>query len=103
MNEKSIRTAVMVASVILLCMSSVTVAGDFKAAVLANPCAGCHGTDGASPGPIPPIKGMSSADMVKAMKAFRSGERTGTVMNRIAKGYTDDEIELMAKHFAAAK
>jgi len=37
------------------------------------------------------------------MKAFKSGERKGTVMNRIARGYTDEEIELMAKHLSSAK
>lgn len=103
MREKPKSIPVLVTSTILLCLSGVAMAGDYKSAILANPCAGCHGTDGASPGPIPPIKGMSSSNMVKAMKAFKSGDRKGTVMNRIARGYTDDEIEQMAKYFAGAK
>jgi sulfide dehydrogenase cytochrome subunit len=37
------------------------------------------------------------------MKAFKSGERPATLMDRIAKGYTDEEIEAMAKYFAEIK
>jgi sulfide dehydrogenase cytochrome subunit len=38
--------------------------------------------------------------MVDSMKAFKSGERPGTVMGRIAKGYTEEEFKLMASVFA---
>jgi sulfide dehydrogenase cytochrome subunit len=34
------------------------------------------------------------------MLAFRSGKRSGTVMNRIAKGYSDEDIELLAGYLA---
>jgi cytochrome c553 len=30
------------------------------------------------------------------MKAFRSGQRPATVMDRIAKGFSDDEIRAIA-------
>jgi sulfide dehydrogenase cytochrome subunit len=71
------------------------------ASMLANTCAGCHGTDGASTGPATPsIAGLSEIYFVDTMKAFKSGERHSTVMGRIAKGYTDEEIELMAGYFA---
>ena len=71
------------------------------ASMLADTCAGCHGTDGASAGPaIPSLAHMSTTYMVDSMKAFKSGERGSTIMGRIAKGYTDEEIELMAKVFA---
>jgi sulfide dehydrogenase cytochrome subunit len=35
------------------------------------------------------------------MQEFRSGQRAGTVMDRIAKGFTDDEIQALAAWFAA--
>ena len=69
------------------------------AAGLANSCAGCHGTDGHSPGAIPSIGGKSSAFIETAMKEFRSGERHGTVMGRHARAYTDEEIRLIAEFF----
>ena len=71
------------------------------ATMLADTCAGCHGTDGASTGPATPsLAGMSESYMVDSMKAFKSGERHSTVMGRIAKGYTEEEFKLMASVFA---
>ncbi len=71
------------------------------ATMLADTCAGCHGTDGASTGPATPsIAGMSEVYMVDSMKAFKSGERPSTVMGRIAKGYSEEEFKLMASVFA---
>ena len=66
-----------------------------KGMVLALSCASCHGTNGASPGSIPRIQGRSAEYIEKAMLQFKAGERPATVMNRIAKGYTDEEIELL--------
>jgi sulfide dehydrogenase cytochrome subunit len=72
-----------------------------SASMLADTCAGCHGTDGSSVGPASPsIAGMSAAYFTETMAAFKSGERPSTIMQRIAKGYTDEEIELMAGFFA---
>jgi sulfide dehydrogenase cytochrome subunit len=71
------------------------------AQMLADTCAGCHGTDGASTGPATPsIAGNSETYMVETMQAFKSGERPGTVMGRIAKGYSEEEFKLMASVFA---
>jgi sulfide dehydrogenase cytochrome subunit len=70
-----------------------------RGAMLANSCAGCHGTDGRSPGAIPSIGGKSAAFIETAMKEFRSGDRHGTVMDRHATAYTDEEIRLIAEFF----
>ncbi len=75
-------------------------ATDYRPAMLANPCAGCHGPDGDSPGSIPSLTGLSADDIISSMKAFKTDQRKGTVMNRIAKGYTDEEIHLMAGYFS---
>ena len=37
------------------------------------------------------------------MDAFRSGSKPGTVMGRIAKGFTDDEMRPIAAWLAAQK
>ena len=70
-------------------------------AVLAAPCAACHGTGGTSPGTIPSIDQYDAATLAARLRGFRSGEIEATVMNRIAKGYTDAEIEALAKYFGA--
>lgn len=73
-------------------------------AMLANACAGCHGTNGASAGPsMPSLAGQSKIATVEAMKGFKSGERPSTVMGRLAKGYSDAEIEAMGEYFAKLK
>lgn len=72
-----------------------------KAAMMSYTCAGCHGTDGSSVGPsIPSIAGMDEERFIDAMLDYRKGERRATIMTRIAKGYTDAEIEGMARFFA---
>lgn len=71
---------------------------------LAFTCAGCHGTDGSSVGPSSPsIAGMDPAVFIDAMNAYRADQRHSTIMNRIAKGYSDKQIEEMAWFFAAQK
>jgi len=74
--------------------------GADRSEMLAVTCAGCHGTDGKSPGPIPALHGLPADYIADAMKAFRDGKRPATVMNRIAKGYSDAEIDKMAEAFA---
>ena len=69
-----------------------------KGMVLALSCASCHGTNGASPGSIPRIQGRSAEYIEKAMLQFKAGERPATVMNRIAKGYTNEEIKLLSTY-----
>ena len=72
-----------------------------SASMLANTCAGCHGTNGSSVGPASPtIAGISREYFIETMNAYRSGERPSTIMTRIAKGYTDEEIKLMAGFFS---
>ena len=74
-----------------------------KGAMLSITCAGCHGTDGKSTGAIPSIAGKSSDYIEKAMLDFRDEKRPSTVMKRHAKGYSDDEIKLIAEYFAGKK
>ena len=51
--------------------------------------------------PVPPILGRNPDEIIAAMLAFRSGERPSTVMGRIAKGFSDDEIRAIAVWLAA--
>jgi len=67
--------------------------------ILASPCAGCHGPEGNSPGAIPALNGKSPLFISMMMKAYKNDKRQSSVMNRIAKGYSDEEIDLIAKAF----
>ncbi|MEJ1354324.1 MAG: c-type cytochrome [Candidatus Sedimenticola sp. (ex Thyasira tokunagai)] len=71
-----------------------------SASMLANTCAGCHGTNGQSQGPAAPtIAGLEIDYFTEVMQDYKSGERSSTIMGRIAKGYSDKEIEQMAGAF----
>jgi sulfide dehydrogenase cytochrome subunit len=70
------------------------------ALLAAEGCIGCHGPQGAGMGPIAPLAGRDQAELVAAMLAFRANERPGTIMGRVARGYTDAEIAAIAAHFA---
>ena len=75
-----------------------------SATMLANTCAGCHGTFGSSVGPASPtIAGMSSDYFIETMLAYKKVQRPATIMTRIAKGYTEQEIQLMADYFSKQK
>ena len=42
-------------------------------------------------------------DIVAAMAAFKSGQRPATVMNLVAKGFSDDEVKAIAAWYGAQK
>jgi len=82
-------------------IAAVTIAATPSATMLANSCAGCHGTNGSSVGPASPtIAGISVDYFIETMEAYKKNERPSTIMTRIAKGYTEEEIKLMANFFA---
>ncbi|HXG19780.1 MAG TPA: c-type cytochrome [Methylomirabilota bacterium] len=84
-----------IAALILLSSAQATDQVTTRGAVLINACAACHGPGGHSQGVIPSIDAMPKENFVTALQAFRSGERQGTVMNRIAKGLDDADIEAL--------
>ena len=107
----------------LLLTTTVWAADTPTPSMLANTCMGCHGPGGSSVGPATPtISGMSELYMIGAMLAYKYDNdpdkieavidadaaledveiltRTSTVMGRIAKGYSDEEIKVLSKFYA---
>ncbi|HOB92424.1 MAG TPA: cytochrome C [Aquabacterium sp.] len=68
---------------------------------LAATCANCHGTNGQARGEMRPLAGVPAAKIVAAVADFRSGALPATIMHQIAKGYSDEQIRLVAAYFAA--
>ena len=66
-------------------------------------CTGCHPASARVISPVPRLAGLDRAAIVRAMQDFRSGARSGTVMDRIAKGFTDEEIQAIAAWYAAPR
>ena len=68
--------------------------------LIAEGCAGCHGQSGAGMGQIPRIAGYDRTEFIHVWQEFRDDARPATVMNRIARGYTDEEIATLADYFS---
>ena len=67
---------------------------------LALPCAGCHGPKGYSPGQtIPSINNLDRSYFIKAFNEYKSGIRDNYIMQIIARGYTDNQIQALAEYF----
>jgi len=49
------------------------------------------------------LTGRKPDDVVEAMQAFKSGQRPSTVMDRLAKGFSDDEIKAIAAWYGTQK
>ena len=73
---------------------------------LAASCAACHGTQGNA---VPAangqettsaLAGANKTDIIQKLQAFKSGERSATVMHRHAKGLTSEEITGLAEYFS---
>ena len=68
---------------------------------LAATCASCHGTNGNSRGEVKALAGLPADSIVATFNAYKAGTLPATVMHQIAKGYTDEQIKLIAGYLAA--
>lgn len=69
--------------------------------MMGNTCASCHGTFGKSTDEyMPSLAGIDRQQLIRAMTDYRDDRRVSVVMNRIAKGYNDNEIAAIADYFS---
>jgi sulfide dehydrogenase cytochrome subunit len=71
-----------------------------RGAQLAATCTACHRLDGHDQG-IPAIAGMNEQSLARAMRAYKSGQRSNLIMRTVARSLSDEDIALVAHHFAA--
>ncbi|MEW8624184.1 MAG: c-type cytochrome [Candidatus Thiodiazotropha sp.] len=99
MKNRKARLLALTAAVIF--SGSLTAEGVRSPSMLANTCAGCHGTLGASAGDLMPIiGGMEKEFLQMILLEYKTGERDSTIMGRIAKGYSDSELKAIASFMA---
>lgn len=73
-----------------------------RAEVIAQSCAACHGTGGRLDTAIPSLAGQPAAVLSAQLLAFKRDQMPGaTVMPRLARGYSDEELEAVANYFAS--
>jgi cytochrome c553 len=66
-------------------------------------CSGCHAAGATAASPVVRLYGRDASAIVTAMSGFRDGSLPATVMPRIAKGFSDDELRAIAAWLAAQK
>ncbi len=93
-------TAKLFAILFSLALSGAVWAANNDAEALSATCAGCHGSEGASKADVPIIGGLSEPYLQTTMKNYKDGSRYATVMPRIAKGYSDQQIAALAEYFS---
>jgi cytochrome c553 len=71
--------------------------------LIAQGCIGCHGQAGAGSGSVPKIAGYNRDLFIAQWAAFRAKQRPATIMDRVATGYTDAEVALLADYFSKLK
>jgi cytochrome c553 len=62
----------------------------------ATSCTGCHAARTGTDSSIPSLSGRDAGEIMAAMVEFRAGKRPATVMDRIAKGFSDAELRPIA-------
>lgn len=84
-----------------LALAPLCVSAQEPARSLAATCAACHGTNGRSVSTeVSSLAQLPRNLIVQRMQEFKQGKRPATVMHQLAKGYTDEQIELIAGYLA---
>ena len=52
---------------------------------------------------MPSLAGQSKVSIVESMNGFKSGARPSSIMGRLAKGYSDAEVDAMGDFFSRQK
>jgi cytochrome c553 len=87
----------------IIAVTGAAAAGPADIPAGAAACSGCHPAKAGVETPVPRLNGRDPATIVAAMTEFRAGSRPSTVMGRVAKGFSDDEIKAIAAWYAAQK
>ena len=93
-------------AIALFCLASLTYATDYnpvKGEMLSLSCASCHGTNGNSVGITPVIAGMEKITLYNKLLDYKYGRTVGTIMQKHAKGFSDEELKEVATYFSQIK
>ncbi len=75
-----------------------------KAQLAQESCIGCHGGPSAAGAvAVPGLAGRDAQELRAIMAAFRAQERPATIMTRIVRGFSDDELAAAADYFSKLK
>lgn len=100
-HHQSIIISFFLAAFITLPVSAADMAaGEQKA----EPCTTCHGPKGnSSNAQAPNLAAQQSTYLVNQLKAFKAGGRTNVMMNSMATGLSNEDINNLAAYFSSQK
>ena len=65
---------------------------------LSSACSGCHAIGGSA---LTDLTGWSESDLLTRMQFYKDDREGSTVMHRLARGYSDEELEAIAGYLAS--
>ena len=90
-------------ALVLLCLYGFTYGVEYdpiEAEMLSLSCTSCHGTEGKSESFTPSIAGMEKTALYEMLLEYKNGKKTGTMMQKHVKGFSDEELEQIAYYFS---
>ena len=71
-----------------------------EAAFAAQTCNLCHGSQSYISPTMPPIHGVDAKTLYEALIEVKTNKRPSTIMGRIARGYSDDQLKAVAEYLS---
>jgi cytochrome c553 len=104
-KEFDLRGLIASLAALVACSTVAAAAGDAAAGKkVMLKCQVCHGKDGLARLPeAPNIAGQKEAYLVKALTAFKAGERKNEQMTVVLKGLSDEDIANVAAYYSSIK
>ena len=98
-----LRTLIIASGALLLALPAMAQGIGPTGQAMAQNCYVCHGPKGQATPPIPGLARVP-ADVIRTrMMEFKTDQRPSTVMARIAKGYSDEQIAAISDYFGALR
>lgn len=95
------RTLLVLLSALAPCVAAEKgAAQDLDVKLLAAGCYGCHPRAGGEQAGMADLAQFTAREMTDRLLAYRRDSLAATVMHRIARGYTEPELESLANHLA---
>lgn len=69
-------------------------------ALAAQTCNVCHGSAAYVSPTMPPIHGVDATTLYQALTELKADKRPSTIMGRIARGYSDEQLKTLAEYLS---
>ena len=80
------------AMAVLIFVPAFSLRAEEAARLMAETCVTCHSTEAHAHSTIPPLDGRPAGELLRILLAFRDGTRPATIMDRIARGYSREQL-----------